>query len=156
MTNEDGDEVKVFVYRGQKSWKIPRKIIRVSIHPSVKAIEDRAFVNRKRLTTVILGEGLEEIGANAFESCTSLRKISAIKDYAFWRCDELKIANLGEGLEEIGEHAFEYCGSLESLLEILIPPAVKVIKDKIFGGCVSMTTAILSDGLEEVGGGGIL
>jgi hypothetical protein len=37
----------------------------------------------------------------------------------------LTVVKLGEGLEEIGERAFRDC---TSLLEILIPPAVKAIE----------------------------
>ncbi len=48
-----------------------------------------------QLTTVILGEGLEEIGEEAFRECTSLHEIliaqavKVIKDLAFSGCSSL-------------------------------------------------------------------
>jgi hypothetical protein len=102
--------------------------------------------------TVILGEGLEEIGEAAFGECTSLREISiphavkAIKDRAFCQCSQLSVVILGEGLEEIGEDAFHECTSLH---EIVIPQAVRDIKDSAFHGCSSLTRMVFCDTIER-------
>jgi hypothetical protein len=67
-----------------------------------------AFSWCSQLTTVIIGEGLKEIGEKAFCECTSLREIlitsavNVIKDSAFEFCLQLTMVILGEGLEEIG------------------------------------------------------
>ena len=65
-----------------------------------------------------LGDGLEEIGANAFYRCTSLHEIiipiavRTIKNDAFHNCTGLTTVTLGDGLEEIGAGAFHACSSL--------------------------------------------
>ncbi len=72
--------------------------------------------------TVILRNGLEEIGEQAAGRCTSLLTIPpnvrAIKERAFDDCSGLTAVTLGNGLEEIGEGAF--CG-YRSLICIAIP-----------------------------------
>ena len=43
----------------------------MAIHDAVMAIKDGTIYKCTGLTAVILGSGLEEIGVNAFEECTS-------------------------------------------------------------------------------------
>jgi hypothetical protein len=78
-----------------------------------------AFSRCSRLTTVLLGEELEEIcpeggmWEGAFRECTSLREIvipprvRVIGGQAFYRCTQLTTVALGERLEEIGQEAFK-------------------------------------------------
>ncbi len=121
---------------------------------AVKAIEQDAFQGCLQLTIVNLGEGLEEIGRGAFQSCMSLHEIvipptvKAIKEAAFFFCKQLTVVNLGEGLEEIGGDAFYECSSLH---EIIIPPAVKAIKEYTFHRCSQLTTVNLGEGLQKIG-----
>jgi hypothetical protein len=55
MIAEDGVEVKIFINKGRMIRKIPRKVTHVNIHPSVKRIRDRAFINRRKPMTAIIG-----------------------------------------------------------------------------------------------------
>jgi hypothetical protein len=77
------------------------------------------------LATVILGEGLEEIGEREFFQCTLLHEISmppavkVIKDGAFYRCSQLTTAFLGEGLEEVRVAASAECTSLQEIAILL-------------------------------------
>lgn len=64
MGLNQGDEG--LIYHGAKSGQIPRDVTHVTVHPSVKAINVRAFYQCSQLTTAILGDGLEEIGEYAF------------------------------------------------------------------------------------------
>jgi hypothetical protein len=60
-----------------------------------------AFEGYSQLTTVNLGEGLEEIGRYAFNGCKSLHEISTppgvkvIKEKTYTSCTQLTIVNLG-------------------------------------------------------------
>ena len=99
-----------------------------------------------------LCEGLVEIGAWAFQVCTSLHEIlipptvKRIQDMAFKGCPQLTSVILGEGLNEIGEGAFRECKSLH---EIRILPAVRGVKGWAFHGCSSLTSVVLNDETEE-------
>jgi hypothetical protein len=84
----------------------------------------KAFVGCSGLTTVTLGDGLEEIGEGACSRCKSLERIvtpnavKAIKRCEFNHCSQLTAITLDDGLEEIGAWAFASCTSLH---EIVIP-----------------------------------
>jgi hypothetical protein len=85
------------------------------------------------LVTVILGNGLEEIGERAFSGCALEcieipPAIIAIKAYTFFDCSDLTILILGDGLEESGERAFSGC----ALKRIEIPPTVTAIHEDEF------------------------
>jgi len=102
---------------------------------------------------VTLGDGLEEIGRGAFNSCTSMEEIvipkavRAIGEGAFSECTRLTRATLGDGVEEIGKRAFEKCTSMK---EIVIPPAVRDIHDTAFKGCLNLTRVKFCDEIEEL------
>ena len=122
--------------------------------PSVKTIEDYAFVCCTGLMTVELGDGRKDIGEKAFGGCTSIQHIviphtvKAIRNKEFGGCTGLITVNLGYGLEEIGMGAFWECRSLQ---RIVIPPAVKSINQHTFTGCLGLTIVILKDGLNKIG-----
>ncbi len=147
-----GDEGAYFVYTGQAWADIPRHVICVRVHPSVRRIENFAFNWRRQLAIVDLGEGLEEIGMCAFWSCTSLHEIiipptfRVIKCEAFSWCSYLMIVILGKGLEEIGARAFYLC---TSLCEIVIPRAVSVIHETAFFQCSQLTNVRFCNEIEE-------
>jgi hypothetical protein len=151
---EGGDMQEIFIYTGQENDMIKRDVIHVRVHPSVKVIKDNAFGSCYDLATVILNEGLEEIGRAAFSICIRLKRIAipnsvkTIKDMAFCGCSNLTIATLGEGLEEIGKEAFNNCSELQ---HITIPPAIKVINNRTFIRCYSLKTVDLNEGLEKIG-----
>jgi len=151
---EDMDLEGYFVYHGREDEVVPRDVIRVRVHPSVKVIKEKAFYEREQLTTVILNHGLEEIGEGAFRQCSSLRGIDvpptvkSIKNEAFKECSALTTVTLHDGLEEIGAYAFYMC---TLLLGIEVPPTVKSIKMRAFNQCSTLTTVTLHDGLEEIG-----
>lgn len=151
MGDDDGNK-QAFFYLEEKG-VIPKDVTRVRVHPSVKRIQG-AFYYREKLMSIIFNDGLEVIGRNACEGCSSLRDIEipplvkTIEREAFSDCTGLTTVNLGEGLEEIGKRAFEGCTSLQ---EITIPPAVKVIGAGAFLYCEQMTTVNLCEGLEALG-----
>jgi hypothetical protein len=49
-------------YKRELNGDIPRDVTHVKVHPSVKAIKDRAFSSCSQLKIVNFGERLEEIG----------------------------------------------------------------------------------------------
>jgi hypothetical protein len=126
-------EGEYFMYNGEEcgSGAVPRGVTCVKVHPSVKAIKEAAFMQCLHLTTVDLGDELEEIVGFAFQNCMSLREIlippavKAIGECAFRYCPQLRAVNFREGLEEIGKEAFHECTSLQ-LIEI--PPVAKSSK----------------------------
>jgi hypothetical protein len=111
-----------------------------------------AFAQCSGLTTVTLGDRLEEIGERAFGYCKLLEHIviphavMTIKKRAYRECSGLTTVTLGDGLEEIGEEAFR---QYTSLGRIVIPPTVKTIDDTAFDGCSNLTSVEFCDKIEE-------
>jgi len=62
---ESIDLGEYFAYHGRENEIVPKYVIRIKIHPSVKVIKERAFEKRVQLTTVTPNDGLEEIGERA-------------------------------------------------------------------------------------------
>ncbi len=79
----------------------------IVIPKTVKRIEMYAFYDCTGMTSVTLGEGLEEIGKGAFRDCRLLgiitpNAVKMIKEGAFSNCADMTDVTLGKGLEEIG------------------------------------------------------
>lgn len=130
--------------------------------------------NYKKVTEVIIEEGITSIGKNAFRSAT-LKTISlpstltSIGDYAFYY-SSLESITIPANVKTIGEYAFasahltsvefeensklESLGYLafsnvEELTEIILPASVKTIASKAFNGCWSIQNFVcLSDYVE--------
>ena len=92
-------------------------------------IKEGAIYDCLVLTSVILNDGLEEIGRRAFKGC------------AFVRID------IPPSVRMIKNGAFSHT----SLLRIDIPPNVRTIEEMAFCECSGLMTVILGNGLEEIG-----
>jgi hypothetical protein len=92
-----------------------------------------------------LGNGVTEIGSNAFECCVSLKSITipdnvtSIGRQAFLECKELETVTLGSGVTEIGLMAFAGCSSLKSVYcKATTPPLMNEMGIQWpFKGCAS-------------------
>lgn len=109
---------------------IPEKIKGVL----VKEIGQRAF-GAKKLTSVVIPEGVETIGQGAFMGnlFTSIKLPSTVKkidNMAFAANKSLSKVELNEGLEFIGQKAFMNDSSLTG--EITIPSTVKTVMTSAF------------------------
>ena len=92
-----------------------------SVQTSAKTIGKWAFEGCLNMTTLELGDGVEEIKEWAFQDCTNLIEISfpttlfRIGEEAFRGCTSLKQISFPRHLEYIGEGAFYACTSLETI-----------------------------------------
>ncbi len=103
------------------------------------------FSDNSYLESIIIPEGITEIGNDAFNGCDSLESviipegITEIGNYAFCRCYSLKSVTLPDELVRIGEFAFCECFSLQT---IEIPESVTEIENYAFsylGSCEIVT-----------------
>lgn len=99
------------LYTGPEELTIPETVD----GQTVICIADDCFAGNSTITTVILPEGLEEIGSGAFANCTAIRGIF-----------------IPEGVKLIGSGAFEGCTGLEA---IYVPSSVAIIGRNAFRGC---------------------
>ena len=127
-----------FEYTGQNGVMIPKYIISVRFHSSVRKVESGSFENCYLLREVEFNNGLCSIRKSAFRECNSLesitlpRSLSSIGISAFAGCNNLEDVEMNVGLKHIEKMAFEECTSLTS---IDFPSTVTYIGDSAFAGC---------------------
>lgn len=109
---------------------------------SVKIIDHYAFGRSKKLTNIVIPEGVTEIRQGAFVSCTNLKEVSFPKSltkidwWAFENCISLESALLGDNVTYIGSGAFRSCTSLES---VTLPKTLKSLGEDAFQNCAILT-----------------
>ena len=107
------------------------------------------------LTEVVIPDGVETIGENAFKGSKKLTKVtipdsvSVIERGAFSGCISLQSINLPNGLEIIEENAF---GGDLRLTNITIPSSVKQIGRGAFNNCTSLKSMVIPDSVESLDG----
>ncbi|MCR5195155.1 MAG: leucine-rich repeat protein [Pseudobutyrivibrio sp.] len=119
---------------------------------SVEKIEDYEFMECN-FKTVVLPEGLKEIGEHAFSQCKKLESINLpesltkIDTGAFNKCESLKTIQFPENLELLGNESFSNCTSIKT---IVIPDNIKSASEtsadeikvgvgvNVFSGCSSL------------------
>lgn len=103
--------------------------------------------------TVIVEEGISEIGSDAFSHYRSMETIELpnslcyIGEYAFEYCDQLKTVSIPDNVTWIGECAFEDCSGLES---VSLSNNLTVISEGTFYGCENLKEIVIPDGVEEI------
>ena len=121
--------------------------------PKVKKIGVSAFQECSKLTTLNLGEDMQEVGNDAFNGCKNVTKltfpdaITTIGDRAFQNCSSVTEVTVGKGLKSIGANAFLNCKSFTALL---LPDGFKTMGESAFEGCVKLTVAKLGKSLTAV------
>lgn len=95
------------------------------------SIHDFAFIKIEDVETIVVPNGIKNIGQSAFREMPSLRSV-----------------RLPEDLETLGQLAFYECDKLTS---IVIPDSVTEIGLRTFNGCDSLTSVDLGNGLVSIG-----
>ena len=125
---------------------IPATILVDNVNYSVKAIGQSAFYNNY-VDTLIIADGVETIGKNAFQYCYNLKNvelpstIKIIADQAFNNCDALKRIELPSSLDSIGYDAFYSCDNLMIVVSKIQTPFA--INTDVFVNNGSKSDAIL-------------
>ena len=130
----------------------------------VTGIASQAFYGCTSMTTLEVGENIEQVGYAAFYECSNLTSVvwsakncSEISDgnsvYAFFSATSLTDFRFGTSVETIPSGL---CGFMDQLTTITIPTGVKAINRYAFYGCSSLATVNLPGTLELIGYGAFL
>ena len=122
------------------------------VYTEKASISEEEYYNHYGLDTVVLGENVEYLGANAFWGCSSLVKVElggtkTIGEKAFYQCEKLAEVNFGTRLEHIGAKAFYKCVNLGAAY---LPQTVVTIDSYAFYKCESVQYATLGSA-ESIG-----
>ena len=115
-------------------------------------ISDYAFSNNKDIKTVIIEDGITDIGVDAFSqsSVTNIvfgKDITWIEFGAFQCCDALRIVSIPNNLTSIGEAVFWDC---DNLTDLYIGNGVKYISDNAIS-CPKLTNVYFGKNVETIG-----
>lgn len=116
-----------------------------------RSIGDCAFMGSD-VESVIIGEGIEEIGVRAFYGCWSLTDVvypstlKVFRDECFRECMRLTSVELSD-VEFIGFEAFRECKTISSAI---IPESTITLHDGAFYLCRSLRTIEIGHGLTAV------
>ena len=110
---------------GVQAFQLCKKLESVKIPASVISIEERAFQSCSNLDSVTFAEGsrLETINNFAFNDCGKLTSIEfpsgtkSIGNQAFTYCTSLTSIKIPSSVTTIGENAFQRCSNLSSVRE---------------------------------------
>lgn len=155
---------------GESAYESNRNVTSVVVPDSIKEIKENAFKGVTKITN-FEANGVETIGASAFNGCTGLITFNTpnaveLGDGILEKCSKLKNVSIGAniipagtfrncsvltdydftGIETIGDNAFYGC----KLLVDVDLSGVKVIGDSAFRGCTGLTNLSLN-GVENIG-----
>ncbi len=119
---------------------------------SLTEIKDNVFSD-SGISSIIIPEGVEEIGYESFYACINLTEItlpSTLKviDGSFGRCVKLESVTIPSSVTNIGRYAFNGCVKLE---EVVLSSGVIVIDDEAFANCRRLTGIILPNTVTTIG-----
>ena len=156
------------------SYSIPESININGTSWKVTSIGAKAFANKWTLTSLIIPEGVNEIGSSCFESCSSLRITlpDSIKKLGDFALSGVTLNKVPKDLIEIGECAFDYskfeidtiiinadlisnssfygCSGIKS---VILKGNLKSIPTYCFSWCESLESIVLPSTIEEIGEG---
>lgn len=126
------------------------EITSLSIPGTVKSVSPYICMDCIKMTSLLLSEGIEEIGKGSFYCCTSLPEISLpnslkkIDDYAFGHNSfntnsTLTRITIPDKVESIGSNAF--CRNT-ALTELVLGKEVQTIGGNTFNNCNSLTSIV--------------
>ena len=126
----------------------------VEISDNVKYLGDNVFTSCRKLSKVLIGQGLTKIEDGAFASCTSLDNvvlpdtIEEVGRYAFSKCSGLSSISFGQALTFINEKAFQNCISLRKLD---FPDSLQYINYGAFYNCRNLSAVHFGKDLMTLG-----
>ena len=109
---------------------------------------------RNSINTVIIENGVSNIGSNAFFSCRSLESVTipnsvtSIEDSAFNGCSSLFSVTIPNSVTSIGVGAF---GNCHSLFSMTIPDSIISIGDYAFAECWGLESVTIGNSVETIG-----
>lgn len=160
VTVEEGNDPLMnaaWHYKEATSWKLEDGVLTISgegaMENYAKAVKQPWYEKRAQITSVVVEDGITEIGDFAFYGLTNLKEISIadsvtkIGDYALKNCSALSEVQLPEKLESVGESAFYGCTALK---DITFHENVQSIGSYAFSRCTELNKVIFEGDAPEI------
>lgn len=121
---------------------------------SVRSINSEAFSGNRYIVSVVIPDGVTDIGKYSFKGCIGLSSVKfpdtlkSVREGAFYGCKSLKNVKLPDSVTNIGSYAFYNCWHITS---IKLPKSLKGIGDYAFSGCSMLKSAEFGENIEFIG-----
>ena len=108
---------------------------------------------KDKIKKVVIGEGVNGIGAGSFKDCTALTEVvisntvTYIGDNTFMGCTALTNVSISQSVTSIGVMAFRDCTSLDT---IVLPDSITNIGNSAFWGCTSLKNITISKAVADL------
>ena len=125
----------------------------VILNEGITEIGNNAFAE-SGITNIIIPSTITKLGDNVFDSCTALEsvvipgKITSFGTNIFQNCDNLTTVVIEEGITKIPNYMFGGCTSLES---VEFPTSMTTIGQYAFQNCTNLESIILPKGVTSIG-----
>lgn len=112
-------------------------------------------MTQKNPETIIVKDGVTNIGRGAFQNCTQLKHITLpysigrLDGNCFARCLSLESIRIPDGVTYLGYGIFDGCTSLR---DVYIPNSVTFVGFQAFRDCTSLENIILPNSVSDLGG----
>lgn len=153
-THKDGDGVFYAVVTGY-SGKTTEVEIPASLGGySVRAINSEAFNSNRYIVSVVIPDGVTDIGKYSFKGCIGLSSIKfpsslkSIREGAFYGCKSLRNVHIPDSVNTIGSYAFSNCWHITS---VKLPESLKRMGDYAFSGCSMLNAVSFGGNIESIG-----
>ncbi len=120
---------------------------------SITRINDFAFCECRKITSVVIPGSIKYVGGAAFWGCENLGEaflpdgLTLIERSTFKECEKLKFINIPDSVTKIGGDAFDHCISLTS---VTIPDSVTEIENGAFAYCKNLRTVKMSSSVRYI------
>ena len=109
-----------------------------------------AISGMDNVTTVVIPDGITQIGKSAFKNCSSLagsialpNSVTNIGDSAFYGCSGITSIVISENVKAISDYAFFNCSAITS---ITMPVSAYPAAASTFSGCTNVSSVTLTKG----------
>lgn len=133
---------------------LPASINKDGVEYKVTSIRANAFDRCWKLTSLVIPEGVTEIGDFAFNGCVALKSVkfpNSLHKFgmcAFFGCIALSSVDIPEGTKIISDKCFYACSSLTS---VRLSSTINSIEKDAFAACVKLSSVNLPEGLVGIG-----
>ena len=133
---------------------LPASINKEGVEYKVTSIRANAFEQCWKLTSLVIPEGVTEIGDFAFNGCVALKSVkfpNSLHKFgtcAFFGCIALSSVDIPEGTKIISDKCFYACSSLTS---VRLSSTINSIEKDAFAACVKLSSVNLPEGLVWIG-----
>lgn len=148
------NKVAYGLYCGADAFNRPTPgVTTLILEEGVEVVGKNAFSNYPDLKSIVFPQTLTRIEENGFKDCVSLEEVvlpdsvTFIGVCAFWCCTSLRTLELPKNLQTMRCSAFYGCSAIES---VRIPGSLTFIEDGVFQNCSGITSVEIPEGVEVI------